>query len=372
MARNHRKNMAMSLNEATPCRLSDRDMHSHGLRRPSAGQGRKTLNLALQGGGAHGAFTWGVLDALLEDTRLDFEGLSGSSAGAMNAVVMADGWAKGGRDGARAALATFWAEIGRLAPVGLMTQGSGEEISLSPTGRMLTTWAAQFSPSQLNPMAVNTMRDLLVQRIDFETLRERSPFKLFIGTTQANTGRLRVFRESEITVDVLLASACLPKLHHPVEIDGEPYWDGGYTANPAVFPLFYECEAPDVLLVLLSPLERNATPRTREQIQERIMALGFNAHFIREMQTFSRAAAFAEASFATRGRLEHKLQTMRFHMIEPGHPVSMQRVETQLLAHTPYLELLHGQGRERTAAWLEHQAAAVGVRSTVDMEECFG
>jgi NTE family protein len=363
--------MAMSLMEPTPYRLDDRDTLAYELLGPSAAPEGKTLNLALQGGGAHGAFTWGVIDALLEDTQLDFEGVSGSSAGAMNAVVMADGWAKGGRDGARAALRTFWTEIGQLAPVGLMTQGSGEEISLSPTGRMLTTWAAQFSPLQLNPMALNAMRDLLVQLVDFEALRQRSPFKLFIGATRANTGRLRVFRESEITVDVLLASACLPRIHHPVEIDGEPYWDGGYSANPAVFPLFYDCDAPDVLLVLLSPLHREETPQTRERIQERIVELGFNSSFMREMQTFSRASAFADPAFATRGRLEHKLQTMRFHMIEPGQPVSMQRAETQLLAHTPYLELLHAQGRERTAAWLGEHAAAVGTHSSIDVARCF-
>ena len=371
MARNHRRNMATSSMESPPGLLALQDGQQHDLPGPGAGRPRKVLNLALQGGGAHGAFTWGVLDALLGDTGLDFEGVSGSSAGAMNAVVMADGWAKGGREGARAALAHFWAEVGRLAPMGLVTQGSGEDIGLSPTGRMLASWAAQFSPAQLNPMAVNALRDLLARLVDFEGLSRRSPFKLFIGTTRANTGRLRVFRESELTVDVLLASACLPRIHHPVEIDGEPYWDGGYSANPAVFPLFYDCDAPDVLLVLLSPLHREETPQTRERIQERIVELGFNSSFMREMQTFSRASAFAGPAFATRGRLEHKLQTMRFHMIEPGQPVSMQRAETQLLAHTPYLELLHAQGRERTAAWLGEHAAAVGTHSSIDVARCF-
>ena len=268
MARNHRRNMATSSMESPPGLLALQDGQQHDLPGPGAGRPRKVLNLALQGGGAHGAFTWGVLDALLGDTGLDFEGVSGSSAGAMNAVVMA-------------------------------------------------------------------------------------------------------FRESELTVDVLLASACLPRIHHPVEIDGEPYWDGGYSANPAVFPLFYDCDAPDVLLVLLSPLHREETPQTRERIQERIVELGFNSSFMREMHTFSRASAFAGPAFATRGRLEHKLQTMRFHMIEPGQPVSMQRAETQLLAHTPYLELLHAQGRERTAAWLGEHAAAVGTHSSIDVARCF-
>ncbi|MFZ3082140.1 patatin-like phospholipase family protein, partial [Rhodoferax ferrireducens] len=248
------------------------------------------LNLALQGGGAHGAFTWGVLDALLEDPRIEFEGLSGSSAGAMNALVFADGWMKGGRDGARQGLSDFWMEVGKQMPWGLMTQGEGEAISLSPASKLLVNWAGHFSPAQLNPFDLNPLRDLLNRLVDFEQLRARSPFKLFVGTTQANTGKLRVFRESELSVDVMLASACLPKIHHSVEIDGEPYWDGGYAANPAVFPLFYDCDSRDVLLVLLSPLKREGTPNTVDEIESRIAELAFSANFMREMRMFVHAA----------------------------------------------------------------------------------
>ncbi|MDZ5455625.1 patatin-like phospholipase family protein [Azohydromonas lata] len=329
------------------------------------------LNLALQGGGAHGAFTWGVLDALLEDGRLDFEGISGSSAGAMNAAVMAQGWVRGGRDGARAALSRFWSAIGQMVPAALMAQGSGEDMRLSPTGKLLVSWSTQFSPAQLNPMAMNVLRELLLEMVDFNDLRQHCPFKLFIGATQANTGRLRVFREHELTVDMLLASACLPRLHHPVEIDGQPYWDGGYSANPAVFPLFYECDSPDVLLVLLNPLEREGTPHTSIEIRERISELGFHAHFMREMQLFTRAMASAAPSFVSSGPLERKLRAMRFHMIEPGQCASMRRPETRLLAHMPYLQLLHDQGREHAAAWLTNHAQDVGKRSSIDMEDCF-
>ena len=159
------------------------------------------LNLALQGGGAHGAFTWGVLDALLDNTGMEFEGLSGSSAGAMNAAVLADGWVKGGREGARQGLAAFWTEVGQLMPWGAMIQGEGDAISLSPASKWLANWAGHFSPAQLNPLELNPLRDLLNRRINFEQLRARSPFKLFIGTTQANTGKLRVFRENELSVD---------------------------------------------------------------------------------------------------------------------------------------------------------------------------
>jgi NTE family protein len=331
----------------------------------------KTLNLALQGGGAHGAFTWGVLDSLLDDPGIEFEGLSGSSAGAMNAVVLADGWTKGGRRGARDGLAAFWTEVGKQMPLGMVTQGTGEATALSPTSKLFASWAGMFSPSQLNPMAVNPLRDLLGRLVDFEQLRARSPFKLFVGATQANTGKLRVFREHELTVDVLLASACLPKIHHPIEIDGEPYWDGGYSANPAVFPLFYGCDAADVLLVLLNPLVRDGAPRTVEEIDERITELAFSATFMREMQTFARAAEFSDASTDASGRLERKLRSLRFHMIDTSHLASLQRTETKLLAHGPFLDFLHGQGRKRAARWLVESADAVGKRSTVDLQRWF-
>lgn len=330
------------------------------------------INLALQGGGAHGAFTWGVLDALLQDPRLEFEGLSGSSAGAMNAVVLAHGWLTGGRDGARQALAVFWAGVGQQMPMAMVTQGEGEAISLTPASKLLANWASYFSPSQINPFDLNPLRDLIVQQIDFERLRAASPFKLFVGATQANTGKLRVFRETELSAEMLLASACLPKIHRPVEIDGEPYWDGGYSANPAVFPLFYDCDASDVLLVLLSPLQHPATPHTADEIDARIAELSFSAHFMREMRMFACALDYAHPSFLTRGRLERRLRQMRFHMIDSSQLTSLQRTETKLLAHAPFLTLLCEQGQARGQVWLAEHAGSIGRRSTVDVPRLFG
>jgi len=329
------------------------------------------LNLALQGGGAHGAFTWGVLDALLADPRIQFEGLSGSSAGAMNAVVMADGWIKGGRDGARQGLADFWSAVGQQMPSGLVTQGESDAISLSPAAKLLASWAGYFSPSQLNPLDLNPLRDLLVRQVDFEQLRSTCPFKLFFGATHVNTGKLRVFRERELSVDVLLASACLPTIHHAIEIDGEPYWDGGYSANPAVFPLFYDCDSRDVLLVLLSPLEREGTPRSVAEIEARIVELGFSANFMREMRMFVHAVEFSSQSFLTMGRLERRLQKLRFHMIDSSQLASLQRSETKLLAHAPFLELLRSQGQQRAGVWVAEHFAGVGQRSTVDVKKWF-
>ena len=330
------------------------------------------LNLALQGGGANGAFTWGLLDRLLEHEGLQFEGLSGGSAGAMNAVVFADGWCKGGRAGARAALAEFWSEVGKLMPPGMVVEGEGEAIRLSLASRLLVSWASHFAPAQINPRELNPLRDLLTPLVDFETLRERRPFRLFVAATQANSGRLRIFREQELTVDMLMASACLPKIHHPVDIDGEPYWDGGYSANPAVFPQFYDCEAQDVLLVLLTPLQRDDEPRTAKEIDERITELSFNATFMREMQTFARATEFSDLAPATSDTLASKLRAMRFHMIDVCDLASLERTDTKALAHAPFVDLLRDQGRERATTWLKEHAGDVGTRSSIDVQKWFG
>ena len=330
---------------------------------------RRRLNLALQGGGAHGAFTWGVLDALLDEPAIRFEGLSGSSAGAMNAVVMADGWMKGGAEGARQGLANFWSAIGKQLPKASISQGESDAIDLTSSSKLLATWAAFFSPSQLNPFNLNPLRELLKSQVDFDGLRAFSPFKLFVGTTQAKSGKLRVFREDELTLDVLLASACLPKIHHAIEIDGEPYWDGGYSANPAVFPLFYDCDSRDVLLVLVTPLLHEGALRSVEEIESRILELAFSANFLREMRMFAHATEFSGPSFLTLGRLERRLQKMRFHMIDSSDLVSLQRIQTQAIAYGPFLERLRGQGCQRGAAWLAQHAGALGRRTTVDLRQ---
>lgn len=325
------------------------------------------LNLALQGGGAHGAFTWGVLDALLQDPRTHFEGISGSSAGAMNAVLLAQGWMAGGREGARQALADFWTAVGQQLPWDMLTTGGGDAISLSPASKMLANWAGFFAPAELNPLAINPLRNLLQRQVDFAQLRKHSPFKLFVGSTQVNTGKLRLFREQELTVDVLLASACLPKIHHTVEIDGQPYWDGGFAANPAVFPLFYDCGASDILLVLLAPLEHSGVPQTVDAIEARTQELGFTTHFLREMQMFARVQGSTRGK--PQGLLEQRLDDVRFHMIDSSQLPSLQRSETKLLAQASFLTLLHGQGLERGQRWLAQHGDAVGQRTTVDMRQ---
>lgn len=256
---------------------------------------RKSINLALQGGGSHGAFTWGVLDRLLEDGRIGIEGISGASSGAMNATVLAYGMARNGRAGARDALREFWEQIASefseifRAPVELPGLDMFSESDLP----MLDTYLAlteTFSPYQLNPLDMNPLRDLVKDFIDFEYLKKHPNVKLFIAATQVRTGKLKIFDNNTITIDALLASACLPSIHRAIEIEGELYWDGGFTGNPPVFPLIFNCRQRDIIIILLHPLERTELPTTAEQIRERTSELGFSTAFMREM----RAIAFSK------------------------------------------------------------------------------
>jgi NTE family protein len=324
------------------------------------------LSLALQGGGAHGAFTWGVLDALLGNSTLDFNALSASSAGAVNAVVMTQGWLEGGREGARQALSDFWLDVGKQIPWPLITNGNDESIGFTPAAKMLASWVGRFTPSDINPMDFNPLRDLLNKQVNFERIRDSSPFKLFVGATHVNSGKLRLFREHELTVEMVLASSCLPKIHNTVEIDDEPYWDGGYSANPAVFPLIQEGISNDILLVLLAPHQHHETPKTMEAIESRIQELSFKTHFLREMNMYARMSDGSPALGSPWGGQKQLLNQTRFHMIDSNLDV-LQRSETKMLAYTPFLEMLRDQGIQQTQLWLSQHATSVGKLSSVDL-----
>lgn len=335
---------------------------------PTAATESPRLSLALQGGGAHGAFTWGVLDALLDRTTLNYDALSGSSAGAINAVLMTHGWIEGGRQGARQALSEFWLDVGRQIPWPMMTTGNGESINLTPATKMLANWVGLFSPSNFNPLAINPLREVLNRQVDFERIRASSPFELFVAATHANTGKLRLFREHELTIEMVLASACLPKIHHTVEIDGEPFWDGGFSANPAIFPLVRDGKSNDILLVLLAPHQHDDTPESMEAIESRVQDLGFKTHFLREMNTYARQVNRSK-SLDRPGKVQaHKLNETRFHMIDSNIDV-LQRSETKMLAYTPFLEMLRDKGREQADLWLSQHSASIGKRNTVDLTQ---
>ncbi|MDR2637233.1 MAG: patatin-like phospholipase family protein [Zoogloeaceae bacterium] len=358
--------------------------------------GEHTLNIGLQGGGAHGAYSWGVLDRLLEEERLTLDGVSGTSAGAMNAVVMADGLMKGGREGARQALAEFWRGIADSVPLDLtisVPSFRGEKLALLPTTKMMMNWVHYLSPYQLNPLNFNPLRKLLKARIDFVGLRLYSPVRLFLAATNANTGKLRLFRTDEISEDAVLASACLPMLHQSIEIDGEPYWDGGYAANPPIFPLFYECQSRDIMLILLAPPAYGGTPKTAEEIRARAMELAFNTSLLREMLLFANIIAYSQArsqeacerkgwpSSLQRilGRalreptdLERYTLETRFHLLESENLLRRFGTATKIAADWPFLKKLHDIGYQDAEEWLTEHGPQIGKESSFDLIGRFG
>ena len=295
----------------------------------------RLLNLALQGGGAHGAFTWGVLDALLEDGRVAFDGVSGTSAGAMNAVVLAQGWMDGGRDGARAALRRFWTALADTMPMDVTRQDADGATHLAPAVKMWMAWAHFVTPAQFNPLDVNPLRELLATQVDFERLRRDCPLRLFVAATHADSGRLRLFDAPGLSLDAVLASGCLPTVFRAPRIDGQTYWDGGYSANPAVFPLLQGGRSLDTLLVLLSPLEWppvQATDSARE-LHARVAEIGFTATFRREMQALVRERASREPRARHRWwprRWSGEAPEPRFHLIEAGPALEHLAGETRL------------------------------------------
>ena len=338
-----------------------------------AWRGVPSVNLALQGGGAHGAFTWGVLDALLEDGKLHFDGVSGTSAGAMNAVVLAQGLMEGGAEAARAALRRFWTSVAASAPFEVaVPTADGKDMVLAPAMRLMLQWTHYFSPEQLNPFDLNPLRKILSAQIDFDRLRSQSPVKLFVAATNANSGKLRLFRTSELSPDAVLASACLPTMHRSVVIDGEPYWDGGYAANPAVFPLFHECSARDIVLVMLAPLKHSATPQSATDIRGRMMELAFNATFLREMRMFAHLRErSARTPWWRRGDLDRRLAGTQFHVIEASEVLRELSAESKVAANMRFFEMLFTLGRERAGTWLSAHRADLGRRSSVDLEALF-
>ena len=267
---------------------------------------------------------------------------------------------------ARQALADFWTELGRQGPSGGVSVGQGDSFSLSPASKFLANWAGHFSPALFNPQDVNPLRDLLEQQVDFERLRQHSPFKLFVGATHANSGKLRVFREHELTLDALMASACLPRLSRTVTIDGQPYWDGGYAANPPVTPLLLECSVGDVMLVLLDPLEYPGVPQQVADIDLRLIDLAFATNLRREMQWLDQARSLLGEASASGGWLERRLRHAHFHQIDTQHLPQLHKSETKLLVHGPFLQQLMRHGQEAAQTWLQQHGQDLGKRSSMD------
>ena len=327
------------------------------------------IDLALQGGGSHGAYTWGVLDRLLEETSLRIDGISGTSAGAMNAAVLVDGLEAGGRDGARAALEAFWRSVSDAArlspfqrsPLDIM---KGEwTLDNSPVFVATDLMARLFSPYDLNPMGVNPLRELLKERIDFKRLA-RASTKLFVTATNVRTGRGRVFRNADLSADALLASACLPTMFQAVEVDGEPYWDGGYSGNPTITPLVRDCDSQDTLLVQINPLERPGTPRSARDILNRLNEVSFNATLLKELRMIAMLRHVADTGHGE----GEKWAGMRIHRIASDVMTELG-YSSKLNAEWEFLVMLRDEGRKSMDEFLRDHRDDLGRRSTFDLDE---
>ncbi len=334
----------------------------------------KRVTLALQGGGSHGAFTWGVLDRLLEDDRIDIEAISGASAGAINAVVLAQGYTADGREGARQALEAFWQSVAgkaefNLLPGGWPTTIPGRLQDQNPAINAFLFLARFFSPYQLNPFNLNPLRDILAAQVDFERLRSECRIKLFIAATRVSTGTLRLFSTQELSLDALLASACIPSLNHPVEIDGEAYWDGGLTANPPLRPLLYECKARDILLILLHPDRGPETPATADQISHRLTEISFSSALAAELQGIALAKKEAERAPFSLGRLDRKLRRLNLHLIDSQEFMSELSVLSRLNTQPAFINALRDEGRNRADVWLDENFRLIGTRSSFALTE---
>lgn len=332
------------------------------------------LNLALQGGGAHGAFTWGVLDRLLEEPGLTVEGISGASAGAMNAVVAASGLLRGGREGARESLHRFWSGVGHAAGMGPLQPTpadyllSGWNRDWSPSYLLARTLSMVASPYQLNPTGFNPLTGILEEVVDFDRLREAREVRVFVSMTNVHSGKLRVVGNRGLSPQVLAASACLPFAFQAVEIDGEHYWDGGYTANPALYPLIFECSARDLLLVQLNPVWREQVPTRVGEIVDRVNEIAFNANLMRELQMLALFQNHARPDHGHR-RYRRRLDALKLHHIDPEGALENLGRSSPMNSEWPFLKHLRDLGRERAERWLSGHGHALGFASSVSLNE---
>lgn len=334
---------------------------------------KKAINLALQGGGSHGAFSWGVLDRLLDEPRLAIEGISGTSAGAMNAVAVADGMMVDGPAGARAALDGFWeavAEAATISPIRRtpldMFMGNWS-LDLSPGYLAVDLLGRVASPYDLNPTGFNPLRPILEDRIDFDRVRSCDRVKVFISATNVRTGRVKVFDRKALTAETVLASAALPQLFHAIEIDGEAYWDGGYMGNPVLFPFFRSCATRDIVIVQINPIERAQIPRTAREIQERVNEITFNASLLREF----RAIDFVARLLDTGSLDETAYHRMFVHRIDGDGALEPLGASSKLNAERAFLHHLKAVGQGAADRWLAENFDRIGKEATLDLRALF-
>lgn len=347
-------------------------------KRPTRGPGRrnsghKGVNIALQGGGAHGAFTWGVLDKFFEDDRIWIDAISGTSAGAMNAVVAAQGMQENGATGARERLAEFWravSDAARASPVQRTpwAKATGDwSLDGSPGYLMMNMMQRLASPYDLNPFGFDPLRDVVERLVDFDKVRGCGDMGVFLSATNVETGRVKVFHRDEITLDVTMASACLPQMFQAVEIDGVPYWDGGFMGNPPLFPFFHGSPSSDILIVQINPILREGVPRGAAEIQNRINEITFNSALQHELRAIDFVRRLLDAGHLD----ETKYRRMRMHIVHARKQMRRLDASSKLNAEWAFLQHLFEIGRETADRWLKDHFDDLGVRSSVDIREMF-
>jgi NTE family protein len=334
---------------------------------------RKTVDLALQGGGAHGALTWGVLDRLLADERIEIATISGTSAGAMNAVVLAAGLDRGGREGGREALTAFWKAVSDAARFSPIQRSPWDRLhnnfSLdnSPGYLFFEQLTRQFSPYELNPLNINPLRDLVASQVDFERVNHCKALKVFVTATNVRTGRGRSFTQPHLSVDTVMASACLPFMYQAVEIDGEAYWDGGYIGNPALHPLVEDRATRDLIVVQINPMVREELPRTGREIINRLNEITFNSSLIKELRAIELLHQLIEAE-----RLEsERYRDIYVHLIHAHEELKDLDASSKMNAEWDYLTHLKERGQAWAEGFLERHFDDLGKRSTFDLKSLF-
>ncbi|SLN16393.1 patatin-like phospholipase family protein [Pseudooctadecabacter jejudonensis] len=335
----------------------------------------KRINLALQGGGAHGAFTWGVLDRLLEDERIEIAAMSGTSAGAMNGAALKAGWACGGREGARENLDWFWAQIGAVTDDGIAQWMDAvapaapllaQAMSYSPAYAAFDITTRMMSPYMSGPLYRNPLKTI-VEKFEFADVCSAQGPDLFVGATNVRTGKIKVFQGDDITGEALMASACLPTLFQAIEIGGEAYWDGGYTGNPALFPLFEGHLPDDIVVININPLERDAVPTDAQAIANRINEISFNTSLLREL----RAINFVKRLLVQGTLPEGAMKNVLVHMIADDALMNDLSVATKSIPNPVVLARLKSAGRTAANRFLEDHFNDIGQRDTVDLEQMF-
>jgi len=333
----------------------------------------KPICIGLQGGGAHGAFSWGVLDRLLEDGRLEIAGISGTSAGAMNAAVLADGLLTDGAVGGRRSLADFWRRVSDAGRHGPLQQtpldralGKGD-LDHSPAWLFYDLLSRVVSPYQTNPLNINPLRDIVANLVDFDRISGDDAIKLFLCATNVKSGRIKVFCGEELSLDTVMASACLPHLFKAVEIDGEFYWDGGYMGNPPIYPLIYHTDCADVLLIQINPINIEHVPMNAREIYDRVNTLSFNSSLMREM----RAIQFV-TDLIDQDRLDPaKYKRMNIHIVDAEDELRELGVSSKINADWKFIDRLFELGRSRADIWLDRHFDQIGVESSIDIRSTF-